>query len=660
VAEPEARMKKIDGTSGVRDVFFLLGMACLILVSSGGLPAMGLGFDTNAIPYSDSFESYTNGTLLIDTAPGWYSDQPDALQILTTNLVYSGQKPLSAETHTNVMKIDSAATNVFPTFYQDSSTVTGADVWVDMLLQPRQWDEDNPPAVTNDVLTAVYVTSNGNIAAYCTHTPDGLSFSNIWVVFPQIVIGSSQWVRITLAIDFDAWDPLYESGSLYDYFQIQMNNSTYLTNYFGQSNPNAWDTGGSWFMCARNNSHTFNSISLSGSGMLDDLVVATNAPVMTPPRTIRVIADTGSTITPAGPNETVEDGGNIDFSWLENTGYNLTNSAWGEGLGSEYATNFLEAGTTNHTFTNVTTDYTLRVFTETEQRSFVNTSLYGTVSPTDGNFPFNTIITGYLSGATAIPVGVGTQIAYTGWTRTVDGSPVYGSGTSTVFALQGLTTSSITTQMWNWGVQHWLNVEVSGQGLLDVGDGWYDTGAAITITATPTNGALWVGWTGDTNGATFPDTNIISVTMDQTRTIQANFVGGMTNTSHGTRCSWIQKYYGVVDFEAIDIEDTDHDGMRTWQEFIAGTDPTNSASVFVILEQGYSGSSNYLRWYGTTNSGVFLPFGMLRCTNLLQSWGTSIASISRTNAVNGTNTWWDITPPTNVPVFYRPMATNVW
>jgi hypothetical protein len=43
---------------------------------------------------------------------------------------------------------------------------------------------------------------------------------------------------------------------------------------------------------------------------------------------------------------------------------------------------------------------------------------------------------------------------------------------------------------------------------------------------------------------------------------------------------WMQQYYGnnISSWPAV-TADTDGDGMNTWQEFLAGTNPTNSASV---------------------------------------------------------------------------------
>lgn len=48
--------------------------------------------------------------------------------------------------------------------------------------------------------------------------------------------------------------------------------------------------------------------------------------------------------------------------------------------------------------------------------------------------------------------------------------------------------------------------------------------------------------------------------------------------------AWLDGYAGLVqagDYEASALDDQDHDGLATWQEYAAGTVPTNAASVFL-------------------------------------------------------------------------------
>jgi len=132
--------------------------------------------------------------------------------------------------------------------------------------------------------------------------------------------------------------------------------------------------------------------------------------------------------------------------------------------------------------------------------------------------------------------------------------------------------------------------------------------------------------------------------------------GGASNTTMGTPHVWIDQYYTTNDYENADIQDTDGDGLLTWQEYIAGTDPTNSASVFKIIDLGYQSASNYITWYGTTN-GADTPFGVYRATNLvIASPWLFITNVVR--ASTGTNLYWDEALPLGVPIFYQITATN--
>jgi hypothetical protein len=125
------------------------------------------------------------------------------------------------------------------------------------------------------------------------------------------------------------------------------------------------------------------------------------------------------------------------------------------------------------------------------------------------------------------PLDTGTSVALTatpdtgsifsGWS-----GPCAGTG-NCIFDLAGASTVTATfTRQWQ------LSVSVGGSGTgVVAGNGvdcgaacvvLLDAGTAVTLTATPTNGSIFLGWTGDCSG-----TGTCTTTMDGDRTVSVNF-----------------------------------------------------------------------------------------------------------------------------------------
>jgi hypothetical protein len=121
---------------------------------------------------------------------------------------------------------------------------------------------------------------------------------------------------------------------------------------------------------------------------------------------------------------------------------------------------------------------------------------------------------------------------------------------------------------------------------------------------------------------------------------------------HGTPLTWLRSYGFTNDFALAEEDDPDGDGMKTWEEYRAGTDPTNAASVFRLQEIAPVANGIRLTWSGTTNSGATTPFLIYCATNLFSPvWELRSGSIPR--AGNGLNVWTDSVPASGTPVFYR-------
>jgi hypothetical protein len=94
--------------------------------------------------------------------------------------------------------------------------------------------------------------------------------------------------------------------------------------------------------------------------------------------------------------------------------------------------------------------------------------------------------------------------------------------------------------------------------------------------------------------------------------------------------------------------DVDRDGLTAMEEYLAGTDPTNAASVFRFLAVDVAHGSNRLEWLGGTG-GSTRPFCVLGRGSLTGAWTVLAAAVGR--APDGTNVWWHASPAG--PVFYR-------
>jgi hypothetical protein len=66
---------------------------------------------------------------------------------------------------------------------------------------------------------------------------------------------------------------------------------------------------------------------------------------------------------------------------------------------------------------------------------------------------------------------------------------------------------------------------------------------------------------------------------------------------------WWLALHGLTNgFDAEAMADHDVDGARTWEEHVAGTDPTNEWSVFSVTGVGAMAEPGFvLRWYSTSN-----------------------------------------------------------
>jgi hypothetical protein len=111
--------------------------------------------------------------------------------------------------------------------------------------------------------------------------------------------------------------------------------------------------------------------------------------------------------------------------------------------------------------------------------------------------------------------------------------------------------------------------------------------------------------------------------------------------------AWLQQYSLATDGSA-DFIDSDGDGLNNWQEWIAGTDPTNPSSVLKLLSPSKSSSGIIINWQSVSGKTYCLQ----RSTNLLMQ--PAFSSV-QSNLVGqaGTTSFTDTSATGPGPYFYR-------
>lgn len=115
--------------------------------------------------------------------------------------------------------------------------------------------------------------------------------------------------------------------------------------------------------------------------------------------------------------------------------------------------------------------------------------------------------------------------------------------------------------------------------------------------------------------------------------------------------AWLASY-GLPSNGSADYLDSDSDGMNNWQEYLAGTNPTNAGSVFRITSSQMISSTQFVvRWSSVSNR----LYDVSRATNLPADAGAFVPQPGGTNLA-GTppqNTWTDSVSRASAPRYYR-------
>ncbi len=159
-----------------------------------------------------------------------------------------------------------------------------------------------------------------------------------------------------------------------------------------------------------------------------------------------------------------------------------------------------------------------------------------------------------------------------------------------------MTVTNDATIEWVWATQFMFTATSAGHGTVGGdGNGWYDEGATVRVTATPAAYRHFVAWTGTVNSVSNP----LPLTVNQSHDLAAQFADNLATNDVP---EWWLADHGFTngDWNAAALDDQDHDGMPTWKEWIAGCDPTNADSVLRVLSVAQDGGGSRILWKGGT------------------------------------------------------------
>ena len=253
--------------------------AAVLLLSGAGRVGAAV---TNSVGWTDSFESYVDGTLIAGTN-GWSAEATEAGVVTTNPAIVAGLTHFAAGGH--ALPLPGAHSNILQAVAEVRNEVhssTGSVAVLDFMAIANGMDAI--PAGDELSQFAVCVISNGNLAIWHRNMTAGGSGVNQWMelaVSPGIVTGS--WTRFTVVEDY--------SNHL---FQIRVNNGLPLENAAGWK----WSAGsltrpGSWFyMVQTNNLMSRVRLGAESTNYFDDVMV-----------TNRTVAWSGSGFTERSAND---------------------------------------------------------------------------------------------------------------------------------------------------------------------------------------------------------------------------------------------------------------------------------------------------------------------------------------------------------------------
>jgi len=209
--------------------------------------------------------------------------------------------------------------------------------------------------------------------------------------------------------------------------------------------------------------------------------------------TLTIAAGTGGTTNPAPGSYTYDTGTQVTVTAVPNTGYRF--SGWSGAV----------TGTTNPLTVTMDADKSITASFIRQYTLTIAAGTGGMINPVPGSYTYDT---GTQVMVTAVP---NSGYRFSGWSGTV-------TGTTNPIIVTMDADKSITA---NFIRQYTLTIAAGSGGTTNPAPGSYpyDTGTQVLVTAVPTTGYKFSGWSGAVTGTTNP----ITVTIDGDKSMTANF-----------------------------------------------------------------------------------------------------------------------------------------
>ncbi len=219
----------------------------------------------NAVPYEESFESYSDGFLIVGTN-GWQSSFASAGTVTTkTDVVsalsaYGGSSfPIDSATHDQVLCVTDNLTD-------EIKSGSGGTVYIDLMFLASI--RDSAPTVDTNFQFAFFVDTNGTLNVL-HHNKSGGPGVNEWMELSgSPVITSNAWIRLTVQQDYAN-----------QMFQVAVDEDDFISDSDGWTEGGAGQPG-TWFFMVSSNNNYMSRLGLLEGGVsyLEDITVKTTAP----------------------------------------------------------------------------------------------------------------------------------------------------------------------------------------------------------------------------------------------------------------------------------------------------------------------------------------------------------------------------------------------